>query len=471
MLLASFSLGGLMFAQTPATPPAQTAPVSQGLQTTEIKVIDSPCLFTIGADFRTRSELDNGQFTFKAAGSEPENTVFSRARLNFEYKKDKLTLKFSPQLVRVWGQTDSQGNYTAPVSPTNTAGATATMDQFNIYEAWAQYAVTPTWAMKVGKMPLSYDDERLFGALDWAMQGRSFDAAKLIYTKNKAKFELAGVYNNDIIETTDVNGKEVYSVKDGGGELSKSIQILHYQNEFGSKVKFAFIAVNNTVQVAADGSHNSLQTFGINPRLKLTEKLSLFGSAYYQGGRNSADKTKKAFQFSGNLELKPTAKLTTVLGAEILSGTSYDDPADENNSFSPMYGTNHKFNGYMDYFYVGNHFNTSTGNPGSRGLNDFYLKSTYKATAKGTLAANFHAFMLNKELSAVIDEKFLGTEVDLVYTHKVADNFNYQLGYSQMMGNQDTMKALKGIADPRANQSWAWVQLNFSPKLFSAEIK
>ncbi len=24
-------------------------------------------------------------------------------------------------------------------------------------------------------------------------------------------------------------------------------------------------------------------------------------------------------------------------------------------AFTPLYGTNHKFNGWMDYFYVGNH--------------------------------------------------------------------------------------------------------------------
>jgi hypothetical protein len=486
LLLASLSLGGLMFAQTPTyteTKPVETAPVSTPVTTTEpttvpvVTPVSVPGTFSIGADFRTRAEFDNGQRTLIPSNFESEATIFSRARLNFEYKKDKLSLKFAPQAIRVWGETASFDPGTN--KPLNGG-------QFEVYEAWAQYAINPTWGLKVGRMPLSYDDERLFGALDWQMAGRNFDVAKLIYTKGKAKFEVVGGYNNDNSGfSRDAFGEEIYTILDGA-ERTKSLQIMHYENSLmEDKFKFSFIAVHNVVQngvlavpaqfdpskplvpipekPAVNPIYNSLFTFGFNPKYKINDKFAIFGSAYYQGGRNTNDISKKAFQLSGNLEIKPTAKLTSTLGAEILSGS--DDVTKENNSFSPFYGTNHKFNGYMDYFYVGNHFN-------GRGLNDFYLKSVYKATAKGTLAVNLHGFMLNKELAKDVD-KFLGTEIDLVYTQKVADNFNYQLGYSQMMGNQDTMKALKGLSavDTRANQSWAWVQLNFSPKIFSSQLQ
>jgi hypothetical protein len=170
LLLASLSLGGFMFAQTPTAEvkPAETVtapvitpePVAVQVVTPAPTPVPVPGSFTIGADFRTRAEFDNGQRTLLPSGFDPETTVFSRARLNFDYKKDKLTLRFSPQAIRVWGETASFDPATN--KPLNGS-------QFEVYEAWAQYAVSPKWALKIGRMPLSYDDERLFGALDWQM--------------------------------------------------------------------------------------------------------------------------------------------------------------------------------------------------------------------------------------------------------------------------------------------------------------
>ncbi len=471
LLLATVSLGGFMFAQTPAVvenPAIQALPVAvetQVVQPAPVAIQTPPVvqpvpgIFTIGADLRTRSELDNGQRTIMISGESPENTIFSRARLNLDYKKDKLTLRFSPQMVRVWGETNSIRLANPGVVGVNTAKVIAS--DFDVYEAWAQYAINPNWAIKVGRMPLSYDDERLFGALDWQMQGRNFDAAKLIYTKNKAKFELVGTYNNDNTGfSRDANGEEAYTLLDGG-ERTKSLQIAYYENAIGEKFKFSLIGVHNVVQVnpIITPSHNSLFTFGTNPRYKLNDKLTLYGSAYLQTGKDSGDKVKSAFQYSANLEFKPTAKITSTLGTEVLSGTR--PGATDNNAFSPFYGTNHKFNGYMDYFFVGNHFNTV-------GLNDYYLKSTFKLSPKGTLLANAHAFLTNQQIVAASDS-YLGTEIDLVYTQKVSDVFSYNIGYSQMIAS-DNMRILKARPNYNDNQSWAWVQLIFSPKIFTATI-
>ncbi len=461
-------LSGLTYAQSGGQVPVATTETATPV-VIEQKIVETPPvapvpekvpgMFSIGADFRTRSELDNGQRTLVKSGDSPENTVFSRARVNFDYKKDKLTLKFSPQMVRVWGETNSI-RLANPGVGVNTVKVIAS--DFDLYEAWAQYQVSSNWAIKVGRMPLSYDDERLFGALDWQMQGRNFDAAKIIFIKNKTKFELVGTYNNDNSGFgRDANGEEAYTLLDGG-ERTKSLQIAYYENSIGEKLKFSLIGVHNIVQInpLTTPLHNSLFTIGANPRYKLNDKLSIYGSAYLQTGKDSGDKLKSAFQYSANLEFKPTGKLTSTLGTEVLSGTR--PGSTDNNSFSPFYGTNHKFNGYMDYFFVGNHFNTV-------GLNDYYLKSTYKISPKATILANAHAFLTNQQIIAASDS-YLGTELDLVYTHKVIDSFSYNLGYSQMIAS-DNMRILKGFPNYNDNQSWAWVALTFTPKLFSATIQ
>ena len=96
------------------------------------------------------------------------------------------------------------------------------------------------------------------------------------------------------------------------------------------------------------------------------------------------------------------------LGLEIQSGNDYNGDAGENKAFTPFYGTNHKFNGFMDYFYVGNHAN-------SVGLVDIYAKLSTKLGEKSSLTAFLHSFSAQGEIGNNVDKK-LGTEFDLVYS-------------------------------------------------------
>ena len=391
-------------------------------------------------DFRTRAELDNGQRTLIPINKKPETTVYSRAQLGLDYYWQNLEIYLSLQDARIWGE----------VSSTNQRSGS-----LNINEGWAQYHFTKNTALKVGRQILSYDDERLIGALDWQMQGRSFDAAKGIFIFNPhSKLETVVTYNNDNIDTNDLPNREFYNILESG-ERTKSLQILHYQYLL-PKGSLSFIGVNNVVQNTS-GGHFDLLTLGLNAK-KYAEKFGFFGSAYWQTGKNTLGQSKSAYQFSANVDFVPTKNINLILGTEWLSGTDYNADLTKNNSFSPFYGTNHKFNGYMDYFYVGNHFNNV-------GLKDFYLKSTFKLTPKATLAANLHGFAANAKLGFSLPNNkeysnYLGTEADLVFTYKVAGVFNVQVGHSQMFAS-DGMKYLKNVPDPASMQSWSWVGLNF----------
>lgn len=168
----------------------------------------------INLDFRTRAELDNGQKTLIANHQKPETTVYSRAQLGVAYYWQNVELFLSLQDARVWGE----------VSSTNQRSGS-----LNVNEAWGKYNFTKNAALKVGRQILSYDDERLIGALDWQMQGRSFDAAKGIFRFNsRSKLEAVVTYNNDNNDANDLPDREFYSILDGG-ERTKSLQILHYE--------------------------------------------------------------------------------------------------------------------------------------------------------------------------------------------------------------------------------------------------
>ncbi|QBO58769.1 alginate export family protein [Chryseobacterium salivictor] len=394
----------------------------------------------INLDFRTRAELDNGYKTLIPENKKPETNVFSRARLGVDYYWKDLELFISLQDARVWGE----------VSSTNQRSGT-----LNVNEAWAKYNFNKNAALKIGRQILSYDDERLLGALDWQMQGRSFDAAKGIFRLSpQSKLEAVVTYNNDDNDANDLPDRELYSILDSG-ERTKSMQILHYQYLW-PKASLSFIGLNNVVQ-HLNGTHYDMLTVGMNAK-KYFGNVGFFGSAYWQTGKNSLAQSKNAYQFSANVDFILTQNANIILGTEWLSGSDYNGDVSKNNSFSPLYGTNHKFNGFMDYFFVGNHFN-------SVGLKDFYLKSHFKLNPKASLAFDLHAFTGNAELGYDVANnkeysRYLGTEGDVVFTYKVASIFTMQLGHSQMFAT-DGMKYLKNVANPASMQSWTWLGLNF----------
>lgn len=392
----------------------------------------------VGLDFRTRSELDNGQRTLIPKGKSAENTLISRARLNVDYYYQNLELYLSIQDVRTWGEN---------------ASSNSKNQNFILNEAWAKYEFTKKTSIKIGRQMLSYDDERLIGGLDWAMQGRSFDAAKGVFKiNNNSTIETVVTYNNDDNDSNDSPENEIYDISDGG-EKAKSLQIIHYQYKNENKFQFSSIALNSVLQNTSSGIHYDLLTLGINAK-KYFENFGIFGSAYYQTGKNTNSQSKSAYQFSVNADFIISKKLNAVLGTEWLSGRSYDTPNTENKSFSPFYGTNHKFNGFMDYFFVGNHFNTY-------GLNDYYIKTTTKFNPKSSLLVNLHAFTSNGKLINNLSS-YLGSEVDLVFTNKFNKMFMMNLGHSFMFGSR-SMEVLKSVNTPKNLQTWSWIQLNFVP--------
>lgn len=394
----------------------------------------------INVDFRTRAEVDNGYTKLITENQKPETNVYSRAQLGVDYYYQNLEMYLSLQDARVWGE----------VSSTNQRSGS-----LNVNEAWAKYQFTENTGIKVGRQILSFDDERLIGALDWQMQGRSFDGVKGIFQWSpKSKLEAVVTYNNDDKDTNDLPDREFYSILDGA-ERTKSMQIIHYQHLW-EKASLSFIGVNNVVQNLS-GTHYDLLTVGVNVK-KYTGNIGFFGSGYWQTGKNTLAQSKNAYQFSANVDLMAHKNINFILGTEWLSGTDDNERSSINNSFSPLYGTNHKFNGFMDYFFVGNHFNKV-------GLKDFYLKSNFKFNPKASLAVQIHGFASNAKLGFdTVNNKersqYLGTEADLVLTYKVAKVFNMQVGHSQMFA-ADGLKYLQNIANPASMQSWTWVGLNF----------
>ncbi|QAR30579.1 hypothetical protein EQP59_04050 [Ornithobacterium rhinotracheale] len=395
---------------------------------------------SIDANLKTRFEYRHGQSELFEKGAEPASFVSQRTRLGVNYKKDFLELQASLQNVSVWGD----------------AGQPGASDGVGIYEAWAKLNMGENFSLKLGRQPISYDDQRILGALDWAQTGRTHDAAILKYDQNGVSADAGFAYN----QTKENKTGNFYDLNKAFSY--KTMQYLHLSKQW-SGTTASLLFMNNSFQegTPAQDKIYARQTFGGYLKSNLSPAFNLAGSFYYQTGDALYDVALSAYQ--ARLELNYTQPAYQFgLGAEMLSGTSHDERG-KSHTFVPLYGTNHGFNGFMDYFYVGNYATAS-----SPGLNDFYGKAQFNVGGDAKILVQPHVFFANADIASDKD-KYLGTEVDLVYSNTISKNVKLNVGYSHMFATESMEYAKLGRGSHDENNNWAWVQLYITPNLFKSK--
>jgi hypothetical protein len=393
--------------------------------------------FTAGLQIRPRGEYRNGFKTLLNEQQESTAFISQRSRLNLDYANDAFTLKFSAQNIRTWGDVP-------PITAEDRNGMA-------MFEAYAQYNVNPNIYVRLGRQVLSYDNQRILGGLDWAQQGQSHDAL-LINLQPTAGHQLHVAF------AMNEEGEDVFRTPYQVNTY-KNMQMARY-GITGENSLFSLLFLNNGYETETNPGiweNQYLQTFGSFYRFTSERwwgDLWLYGQT---GDRNN--RSVEAWNAGGNINYNLTHAWTAGLGAEYLSGTNMTETG-TNNSFTPLFGTNHGFNGLMDYFYVGNHLN-------SVGLQDYYGRLSYRiSNAEISLMPHvFYSAATLTDVNGVEADSYLGTEIDLVGTHRIRRDLSASLGYSQMFGSS-SLEILKG-GDAGRTQNWAWIMISFHPELFS----
>ncbi|MCY2688728.1 alginate export family protein [Salinimicrobium sp. TH3] len=394
--------------------------------------------FEADLQVRPRFEFRNGYKTLLPENADPASQTSQRTRLILGYGDESLKVKFSGQSISVWGD-----------SPTMRLEDN---NAFSLFEAYGQYQTSPNFLFRVGRQVLSYDNQRILGEVNWAQQGQSHDAA-LISWKPAAnhRLDVAAAYNAEaetLIEAP-------YLVNS-----YQNLQMAWYHMDVNN-VGFSFLLMNTGYEfdtVSQEREVDYIQTFGAFHNFVSGDFSGNVGAYGQAGSRNNRDVS--AWYTGLNLNYKLSLAWKAGLGAEYFSGTDMDDTSGEIKSFTPLFGTNHGFNGHMDYFYVGNHQN-------SVGLLDIYGKFSY-TTSKFDFSIMPHVFSSSANIVDAAgneQDNYLGTEIDLAAGYKFRKDLQVNFGYSQMFGSE-SLEILKG-GYKDATQNWAWVMLSFSPKLFS----
>jgi len=407
--------------------------------------------FTLSGQYRPRAEYRHGFKQLPQPGQDAAFFIDQRSRINLDYKSSTYDIRVVLQDVRVWG---SQPQLVVA------DGATTT-----IHEAWGLLKFNEKVGLKLGRQEIIYDDSRIFGNVGWAQQARSHDAAILRIRPEGTKIDVGLAYNQ--------NGAALagnfYTVSNS----YKTFQYLWAQKDFGNiKASFLFLNLGNQ---GGDPITNNDKTYyqqTLGGRLVYKKDALGANAAIYGQFGDMADGSSsvKGLLYSLDINYALTDKHKLTAGIEHISGNDKDNPSgsgsNEDKAFNPYFGTNHKFNGLMDYFYVGNH-------TGSVGLNDiqFGYKGTFtEKFSAGLMTHLFYSdgkiFNLNNPQPEAMS-KSLGTEIDLTASYKMSSDVNLAFGYSQMFGSETLMNLRGGDKDETSN--WAWVMISFNPTFFTTK--
>ena len=403
--------------------------------------------FTLDGEFRPRTELRHGFGSIIAEDADAGFGVSTRIRLNAGYTIDAYTFYLSLQDVMVWGE----NRQLLPDDENNS---------FAVFEAWADINLGSNFSAKLGRQTLDYDDQRIMGSVGWTQQARNHDAAILKYAKESFQLDLGLAYSQDYDNPSGF--QSVGNAYNTTGFFSyKTMQYL-YLKENWKNLSGSLLLLNNGFQnfevdgTTPDGISN-LQTLGTHLDYKKGSFVAALNAFLQTGEGQGAVDVGGAYLLGLDFNYNASAKVSLGAGMEIISGNDAGT-TDKTEAFFPLYGTNHKFNGFMDYFYVGNHAN-------SVGLFDVHISANFKLGEKSSLMVKALNFSGEQELPS--GEKSLGTELDLVFS-QAFNGYSLQLGYSQMFAN-DGMYELKGITEDAAasNQNWAWAMLVIKPKFLN----
>jgi hypothetical protein len=393
----------------------------------------------LNGQYRPRMEYRHGFQTLMPPGAEPAFFISQRSRVNLLHSQRGFSLGFSLQDIRVWGEEPQLARTSVNTS---------------VYQAWASLRLAENLTLQAGRQEIIYDDHRIFGNVDWAQQGRSHDAAVFKWVDGHGLTIHGGLAFNQQSERLLGTTYEI--------DNYKAFQYL-WLNRRWEDVSVSMLFLSNGWQHTGDNTVFS-QTAG--GRIVYSPgSYSLSGSAYMQSGKDRNNRNLSAHYLSAELDHPVYEGLNLHAGFELLSGTDrqeMEEPGYTNNSFTPFYGTNHRFNGHMDYFYVGNHMNDV-------GLRDFYGGLMY---GTGGWSAGFrtHVFTSDALLVDPADPsenmpRYLGTEIDLYFGLQMYAGAALRFGYSHMFASQ-SMEVLKGGSRKETNH-WAWVMLVLNPEFLN----
>lgn len=391
--------------------------------------------FSLDAEIRPRAEIRSGFRQLRDSTSKTAGLISQRSRINLGFKNDIMNTRISFQDIRVWG--DERLKQDIP--------STA------LHEAWIDLKVMDSLSVKVGRQELTYDNQRLFGPVNWLQQAVAHDAAVAKFHYNNWIVDVGFAYN----QTSDTILSDTYYSMTKNNY--KTLEYLWATKKF-EKLSISGVFIADGYQKIKD-TVNTRLTYGGILNYDISN-IYIAARSFLQSGKTVGGQTIQALYVNGDISFK-LGDFKPLIGIEYFSGNNNSDKTDlKYHAFNPLYGTSHIFNGSMEYF-------TKPENTKNAGLTDIYVNCNYKLSDKTSLRVDYHYFALsNKYINPVSDEsihKYLASEVDLSLKASVNKDVAIDIGYSVLKGEK-SLTVIQGRGDNKKINQWVFLMLTAKPK-------
>lgn len=413
---------------------------------------------TLGLNFLAHGEMCGGGLPKPSIQDNPmpeedfSAFLFGRTRLSVSYERMWLEAKAVIQNKAVWGMKSNMS--------------------LNLYEGWVKMKARNGLFTQLGRIALSYDDERIIGTNDFATASLSHDVALLGYEGHRHKVHGLFAFNQ--------NGENVYAgtYYDGGSQYYKTMQTLWYHYDV-SKIPLgaSLLFMNMGIQAGIPGDLNNppstqfQQIWGtyLNYHPKY---LTLEASYYRQTGKIVNDEKYsrpiRAWMASAKATIKPTDHYGFELGYDYLSGDDFVPMTyggtvglplhSVEGGFAPLYGSRTKFYGIMDYFYESAYINGFT-----PGLQNAFVSVIGKPIPKLSGRIAYHYLAVTTNLINLSNT--LGHSIDLNAKYDFSKDISLMAGYTLMTGTETMNRLKQGSGSKHAH--WGWFSLVVSPTFFT----
>ena len=392
---------------------------------------------TLSGQYRVRGEFRGSpQFTL---GSN-QSSYLQRVRLTANAQAtDDVSVKITLQDSVRWGLAEHGTG-----GPGLTDGTrTNTLDLHESYINITNLLDQPI-DLRVGTQELVYGDQRLIGAFGWNNSGRSFDAIKATYKSDAADVDFItakiGESTTSVLPNANGGGDAdqdlygVYATVKSIANNSLDIYFLYLRD--GSTG--AMVATTNDTPTGINGSQ-TLATYGA--RLKGTfQDFDYTAEVALQSGdipTSGTDMDLSGTAYAVKVGYKLPTAMKTRVGAQYVFASGDDGSnANENETFSNLFPTNHGHMGYADQQAWRNVAAWSVDVNAT--LSDkLGVKAAYWSFALDEKNDDWYhagrwmtAEAITARLSNGTDDD-VGTEIDLVATYKYNSAVTAQLGISR----------------------------------------
>ena len=273
---------------------------------------DSTKVNTLSFDlnFLTHGETVRGGLPLNSdvEGEDKSNFLLGRTRLIVDYSRPYLQAHMVLQNKAVWGTSGNQA--------------------LNLYEGWVKMTAKNGLFAQVGRIALSYDDERIIGTNDFAMAASSHDVLRVGYEGHGHKAHAFFAYNQ--------NAANVYksTFYEDGSQLYKTMQTVWYHYDVPKfPLGISLLFMNVGLQAGVPGNEKKppstvyQQLYG--GYLTLHPKYLTLESAYYKQTGKFVDPVMKtagkidAWMASVKATITPSDNYGFTLGYDYLSGDDY----------------------------------------------------------------------------------------------------------------------------------------------------